>query len=136
MAYRGLDRVQVEEVEAGDIIAVAGLAEATVPDTVGVARSSTAPLHRHPRRSADPGDDVPRQRRPARPARKARRVTSRQIRERLMRETQGNVAIKITESNESDAIRSGRPRRTSARRVSSSRCAARALSSPSAARAC
>src|ERR1700709_372711 len=30
MAYRGLDRVNVDEVEAGDIVAVAGLAEATV----------------------------------------------------------------------------------------------------------
>ena len=35
LSFRGLDRVTVEEAEAGDIIAVAGLAEATIPDTIG-----------------------------------------------------------------------------------------------------
>ena len=35
LSFRGLDRVPVDEVEAGDIIAVAGLAEATIPDTIG-----------------------------------------------------------------------------------------------------
>src|SRR5438270_855856 len=47
MGYRGLDRVQVEEVEAGDIVAVAGLEEATVPDTVG-APELAGPLHAIP----------------------------------------------------------------------------------------
>ena len=60
MGYRGLDRVQVEEVEAGDIVAVAGLTEATVPDTVG-APELHGPAARHPGRSADAGDDLPRQ---------------------------------------------------------------------------
>src|SRR6185437_291318 len=36
LTFRGLDRVPVEEAEAGDIIAVAGLSDATVPDTIGV----------------------------------------------------------------------------------------------------
>ena len=36
LAFRGLDRVPVEEAEAEDIIAVAGLSDATVPDTIGV----------------------------------------------------------------------------------------------------
>ena len=35
LGFRGLDRLTVEEAEAGDIIAVAGLSEATIPDTVG-----------------------------------------------------------------------------------------------------
>src|SRR5258708_21089911 len=35
LSFRGLDRVPVEEVFAGDIIAVAGLSEGTIPDTVG-----------------------------------------------------------------------------------------------------
>ena len=43
LSFRGLDRVPVEEAEAGDIIAVAGLAEATVPDTIG-APELAAPL--------------------------------------------------------------------------------------------
>src|SRR4051812_16896118 len=35
LSFRGLERVPVEEAEAGDIIAVAGLSEATVPNTIG-----------------------------------------------------------------------------------------------------
>ena len=35
MTFRGLERVTVDEVEAGDIIAVAGLSEGTIPDTIG-----------------------------------------------------------------------------------------------------
>ncbi len=102
MGYRGLDRVQVEEVEAGDIIAVAGLAEATVPDTVG-SPEVAAPLEAIP---VDPPtlamtfrvNDGPLG------GKEGKKVTSRQIRDRLMRETQGNVAIRVTESNESDAF--------------------------------
>ncbi len=52
MGYRGLDRVQVEECEAGDIVAVAGLTDATVPDTVGApsspSRCTPSPSTRRP----------------------------------------------------------------------------------------
>src|SRR3546814_15275972 len=34
LAFRGLDRVPVEEARAGDIVAIAGLAHATVANTV------------------------------------------------------------------------------------------------------
>ncbi|MFT9377184.1 GTP-binding protein, partial [Komagataeibacter saccharivorans] len=34
LSFRGLDRVPVEEVEAGDIVAVAGLSDATIPETI------------------------------------------------------------------------------------------------------
>ncbi len=102
MGYRGLDRVQVDECEAGDIVAVAGLTDATVPDTVGDP-SLTSPLHAIP---VDPPtlamtfrvNDGPLG------GKEGKKVTSRQIRDRLMRESEGNVAIKITESNESDAF--------------------------------
>ena len=102
MGYRGLDRVQVEEVEAGDIVAVAGLEEATIPDTVG-APELAAPLHAIP---VDPPtlamtfrvNDGPLG------GKEGKKVTSRQIRERLLREAEGNVAIKVTESNEADAF--------------------------------
>ncbi len=102
MGYRGLDRVQVDECEAGDIVAVAGLTDATVPDTVGDP-SLTAPLHAIP---VDPPtlamtfrvNDGPLG------GKEGKKVTSRQIRDRLLRESEGNVAIKITESNESDAF--------------------------------
>ncbi len=102
MGYRGLDRVTVEEAEAGDIVAVAGLTDATVPDTVG-ANELAAPLHAIP---VDPPtlamtfrvNDGPLG------GKEGKKVTSRQIRDRLLRESEGNVAIKITESNESDAF--------------------------------
>jgi GTP-binding protein len=102
MGYRGLDRVQVDDVEAGDIVAVAGLEEATVPDTVG-APELQSPLPAIP---VDPPtlamtfrvNDGPLG------GREGKKVTSRQIRDRLLRETQGNVAIKVTESSESDAF--------------------------------
>ena len=102
MGYRGLDRVTVEEAEAGDIVAVAGLTDATVPDTVG-ANELAAPLHAIP---VDPPtlamtfrvNDGPLG------GKEGKKVTSRQIRDRLLREAEGNVAIKITESNESDAF--------------------------------
>ena len=102
MAYRGLDRVQVDEVEAGDIVAVAGLQEATIPDTVG-APELMEPLHAIP---VDPPtlamtfrvNDGPLG------GKEGKKVTSRQIRDRLLREAEGNVAIKVTESNEADAF--------------------------------
>ena len=102
MGYRGLDRVQVDEAEAGDIVAVAGLEDATVPDTVG-SPEVAGPLPAIP---VDPPtlamtfriNDGPLG------GKEGKKVTSRQIRERLLRETQGNVAIKVTESEETEAF--------------------------------
>ena len=102
LSFRGLDRVPVEEAEAGDIIAVAGLGEATVPDTIG-APELAAPLPAIP---VDPPtlamtfriNDGPLG------GREGSKVTSRQIRERLFREAEGNVAIKVSESSETEAF--------------------------------
>ncbi len=102
LAYRGLDRVPVEEAEAGDIIAVAGLAEGTIPDTIA-APEQAAPLPAIP---VDPPtlamtfriNDGPLA------GREGKKVTSRQIRERLFREAEGNVAIRVTDSNETEAF--------------------------------
>ena len=47
LGFRGLDRLTVEEAEAGDIIAVAGLTDATIPDSIG-APELTEPLHAIP----------------------------------------------------------------------------------------
>jgi GTP-binding protein len=102
LSFRGLERVTVEEAEAGDIIAVAGLAEATVPDTVA-APEQAVPLPAIP---VDPPtlamtfrvNDGPLG------GREGKKVTSRQIRDRLLREAEGNVAIRVTESQESEAF--------------------------------
>jgi len=102
LTFRGLDRVPVDEAEAGDIIAVAGLSDATIPDTIG-APDLMAPLPAIP---VDPPtlamtfriNDGPLA------GREGKKVTSRQIRERLFREAEGNVAIKVSESNETEAF--------------------------------
>ena len=102
MSFRGLDRIPVDEAQAGDIIAVAGLTDGTIPDTVCSPEQMEA-LHATP---VDPPtlamtfrvNDGPLG------GREGKKVTSRQIRDRLLRETEGNVAIKVTDSNESDAF--------------------------------
>ncbi|HTR15656.1 MAG TPA: translational GTPase TypA [Acetobacteraceae bacterium] len=102
LSFRGLERVTVEEAEAGDIVAVAGLTDATIPDTIG-APELAGPLKAIP---VDPPtlsmtfrvNDGPLG------GKEGKKVTSRQIRDRLLREAEGNVAIKITESTESEAF--------------------------------
>lgn len=102
MGYRGLERVPVEEAEAGDIVAVAGLTDATVPDTVG-APELARPLVAIP---VDPPtlamtfrvNDGPLG------GKEGKKVTSRQIRDRLLREAEGNVAIRVADSQETDAF--------------------------------
>jgi GTP-binding protein len=102
MSFRGLERVPVDEAQAGDIIAIAGLTDSTIPDTI-CSPDVTAPLPSIP---VDPPtlamtfrvNDGPLG------GREGKKVTSRQIRDRLLRETEGNVAIKITESQEADAF--------------------------------
>jgi GTP-binding protein len=102
LAFRGLERVPVEEAVAGDIIAIAGLSETTIPDTI-CAPEVTAPLPSVP---VDPPtlamtfrvNDGPLG------GREGKKVTSRQIRDRLFREAEGNVAIRVRESEESDAF--------------------------------
>jgi GTP-binding protein len=102
LAYRGLERLGVEEARAGDIIAVAGLALTTVADTL-CAPEVTVPL------AADPIDpptlamtfsvnDSPLA------GREGSKVTSRMIAERLHREAEGNVAIHVSESAQRDAV--------------------------------
>ena len=101
LAFRGLKRVPVEEAEAGDIIAIAGLANATVADTLA-APEVTEPL---PSREVSPPtmavtfavNDSPLA------GRDGDKVTGRMIGERLMREAEGNVAIRISETAEKDA---------------------------------
>ncbi|MCB8879531.1 translational GTPase TypA [Acidisoma cellulosilytica] len=102
MSFNGLDRVPVEEAQAGDIIAIAGLTDATIPDTLG-APELTTPIQAIP---VDPPtlsmtfrvNDGPLG------GREGKKVTSRQIRDRLLFEIQGNVALKVTISSETDAF--------------------------------
>ncbi len=102
LSFRGLERIPVEEAEAGDIIALAGLAEATVADTIAAVERATA----LPAIPVDPPtlamtfriNDGPLS------GREGRKVTSRQIRERLFREAEGNIAIRVRDSEETEAF--------------------------------
>ena len=101
LAFRGLKRQPVEVAEAGDIVSIAGLAKATVADTV-CAMEVTAPL---PAQPIDPPtiamtvsvNDSPLA------GREGDKVQSRVIRERLLREAETNVAVKIAETADKDA---------------------------------
>ncbi|MBV8752845.1 MAG: translational GTPase TypA, partial [Hyphomicrobiales bacterium] len=101
LAFRGLERTGVEEASAGDIVAIAGLPEATVAHTL-CAPDVTVPL---PAQPIDPPtlamsfrvNDSPFA------GTEGDKVTSRVIRDRLLREAEGNVAIRVTESSEKDA---------------------------------
>jgi GTP-binding protein len=102
LAFRGLERTGVDEAEAGDIVSVAGLPEATVSHTI-CAPDVTTPLAAQP---MDPPtlamtfriNDSPLA------GTEGDKVQSRVIRERLLREAEGNVALRITESAEKDAM--------------------------------
>ena len=102
LAFRGLERAPIEEGFAGDIVAVAGLPEATVSHTL-CAPEVTDPL---PAQPIDPPtltmtfriNDSPLA------GTEGDKVQSRVIRERLLREAEGNVALRISESNEKDSM--------------------------------
>ena len=102
LAYRGLDRVPVDSAQAGDIIALAGLEKATVANTIA-SPEVTEPLAAQP---IDPPtlsmrfavNDSPLA------GREGDKVTSRMIRDRLMREAEVNVAIRVTESADKDSF--------------------------------
>jgi GTP-binding protein len=102
LAFHGLDRIPVEEAKAGDIISIAGLTTATVANTI-----------------ADPSVSEPLQAQPIDPptlsmrfavndspmaGREGSKVTSRMIRDRLAREAETNVAIRVTESADKDSF--------------------------------
>src|SRR5690348_8138186 len=102
LAFRGLERTALDEAEAGDIVALAGLPEATVAHTI-----------------CDPSVDTPLPAQPIDPPTLAMtfrvndsplagtegdKVTGRMIRDRLLREAEGNVALRVRESDEKDSM--------------------------------
>jgi GTP-binding protein len=101
LAFRGLKRQPIEVAEAGDIVAIAGLSKATVADTL-CDMSLTEAL---PAQPIDPPtismlvtvNDSPLA------GKEGDKVQSRVIRERLLREAESNVAIKVRETDEKDA---------------------------------
>jgi GTP-binding protein len=101
LAFRGLKRQPIEEALAGDIVAIAGLTKATVADTLGAMDAEGA----LPAQPIDPPtiaitvsvNDSPLA------GRDGDKVQSRVIRDRLLREAEANVAVKVAETAEKDA---------------------------------
>ncbi|HEY0218203.1 MAG TPA: translational GTPase TypA [Afipia sp.] len=102
LAFRGLERQPVELAEAGDIVAIAGLTKGTVADTF-----------------CDPSVETPIQAQPIDPptvsmsfivnnsplaGTEGDKVTSRLIRDRLLREAEGNVALRVVEAADKDSM--------------------------------
>jgi GTP-binding protein len=102
LAFRGLERTAVDEAEAGDIVALAGLPNATVAHTI-CDPSVNEPL---PAQPIDPPtlamtfrvNDSPLA------GTEGDKVTGRMIRDRLLREAEGNVALRVRESDEKDSM--------------------------------
>ncbi|QUD86792.1 translational GTPase TypA [Phenylobacterium montanum] len=101
LAFRGLKRQPIEEAEAGDIVAVAGLSKATVADTL-CAMEVTEALPAQPIDPPTISITVSVNNSPL-AGRDGDKVQSRVIRERLLREAESNVAIKVSETADKDA---------------------------------
>ncbi|KUO58347.1 MAG: GTP-binding protein TypA [Alphaproteobacteria bacterium BRH_c36] len=107
LAFRGLERTSVDLAEAGDIVAIAGMSEANVADTICDPSIEAA----IPAQPIDPPtlsmtfriNDGPFS------GQEGDKVQSRVIRDRLMREIERNIAIRVEESEDKEAfIVSGR----------------------------
>jgi GTP-binding protein len=102
LAFRGIERIAVDEAEAGDIVALAGLPDATVAHTI-CDPSVEKPIAAQP---IDPPtlsmtfrvNDSPLA------GTEGTKVTGRMIRDRLLREAEGNVALRVRESDDKDAM--------------------------------
>jgi GTP-binding protein len=102
LAFRGLERVPVDQADAGEIVALAGMSDATVADTL-CDPSVEGPL---PAQPVDPPtlsmtfriNDGPFA------GQEGDKVQSRVIRERLLKEAERNIAIRISQSQDSDSF--------------------------------
>jgi GTP-binding protein len=102
LAYRGLEQTAIETAEAGDIVSIAGMTKATVADTLAE-QSVTVAI---PAQPIDPPtitvtfgiNDSPLA------GRDGKKVQSRVIRERLHKEAESNVAIKISDTPGGEAF--------------------------------
>ena len=102
MAFRGLSQQPIDVAEAGDIVSLAGMAKATVADTICAPQVEEA----IPAQPIDPPtitvtfgiNDSPLA------GRDGKKVQSRVIRERLFKEAESNVAIKIADTPGGEAF--------------------------------
>jgi len=102
LAFRGLDQTAIDVAEAGDIVSIAGMTKATVADTL----AEQSVVDAIPAQPIDPPtitvtfgiNDSPLA------GRDGKKVQSRVIRERLHKEAESNVAIKISDTPGGEAF--------------------------------
>jgi len=102
LAFRGLSQQSIDEASAGDIVSIAGMSKATVADTIAALAVEDA----LPAQPIDPPtisvtfgiNDSPLA------GRDGKKVQSRVIRDRLMKEAETNVAIKISDTPGGEAF--------------------------------
>lgn len=104
MAYQGLERTALNEAHAGDIVAVAGIVKGTVADTICALEVNPQDyIHAQP---IDPPtlvmtfsvNDSPLA------GKEGDKVTSRVIWDRLEKEAEGNIALKISRTDNTDSF--------------------------------
>jgi len=105
LTFDGTERVPVEEVNVGDIICIAGLAKASVADTIGTPALDT-PVSSTPIDPATMAVMITVNTSPF-AGQDGKKVTSTMIRERLLAEAEVNVAITFNESDSKDSFEIG-----------------------------
>lgn len=100
--FQGLDRIEVEQAEAGDIIAVAGISEASIGDTIADAEQPealpTIAVEEPTVRMTFSINNSPFA------GREGTHVTSRKLRERLYTELERDVALRVADTDTNDAF--------------------------------
>ena len=101
-SFRGLEKIKVESLEAGDIIAIAGIENIKIGDTISdnenpipleriIIDEPTVSMFFHVNNSPFAGKE-------------GKYLTSRNISERLFREILSNVSLRVNETNETDVF--------------------------------
>ena len=102
LVFAGLERLEIERAEAGDIVAVSGieginigdtLADALVPEGIPAVAIDEPTVAMHFSVNASPFA-----------GRDGKYLTSRQIRERLLRELESNVALRVEDTDSADTF--------------------------------
>lgn len=103
--FRGVEKVAVDRAEAGDIIAIAGLVKGSVADTISALEASD-PIEATPIDPPTMSITITVNNSPF-AGTEGSKVTSRVIGERLLKEAESNVAIKVTEAETRDSFEVG-----------------------------
>ena len=104
LGFQGLSRFELPAADAGDIVAVAGMTSLQVGDTLTTAEAESRTVF--PALTVDPPTLTMRFRPNDGPfaGKEGQFVTSRKIRERLLRETKSNVALRVTDTENPEEL--------------------------------